>query len=246
MRMSTPTRDSGLMRWALVAIAVGLLAWGASVAFGRSSQVVNEEPVESSRVVNGDPVESIAPSAAASSPEPRTTVAVPPPEALATASASSSGPPSTTTPAEQAEAPQASSPILVKESVAIGESASAGDDVSIRVLGLRAVTANGSGGIGDLAGPAMVVATKLVNQRADSIVLDQVVVTATVGAQDTPAPPVEHDRRSRPLAGRVESGASASGRYVFGLPESVRGPVTITVSYAGGAPNVAFTGDLAG
>lgn len=177
-----------------------------------------------------------APSAANSAP---VTPSDDPSASPSTALTPSSAPQDEPTPTERTD-----SPIEVKETVPIDDVADFGDGITVEVARVTPVQADGGGGIGDLAGPAIAVALRLTNDRSTTISLGEVVVTATYGTDDVPAPGVFHDTRNDHFSGSLRAGRSATGTYVFSLPEDARDRVTILVSYAGGVPNVAFQGSL--
>lgn len=152
--------------------------------------------------------------------------------------------PEPTSPEASGPSSSPTAPIPVRQSVPTGEPADAGAGISIRVINVDRVTAGGGGGIGDLAGPAMAVSMRVENGGNRSLALNEVVVTASYGSAGLPAPSVVNDPRQDPLSGALKPGGAASGVYVFSLPEAGSSNFAIQVSYAAGAENVEFTGDL--
>lgn len=96
-------------------------------------------------------------------------------------------------------------------------------------------------GPGEIGGPGVAVEISLENRSEQPVPLDGVsVVLVDAAGQVTPM--ITTGDEVRPVTGSLEPGATATGVYVFTLPESARSTVTITVSDAGTATSVVFTG----
>ncbi|UOX99770.1 hypothetical protein [Blastococcus sp. PRF04-17] len=96
-------------------------------------------------------------------------------------------------------------------------------------------------GPGNVAGPALRITVRIENGTDEPIWLDGVAVNTYYGEDRSPASPLDDPSR-RPFGGRLESGASGEGVYVFSVPTDVRDLVTIEVGYQAGAPLLLFTG----
>jgi hypothetical protein len=79
------------------------------------------------------------------------------------------------------------------------------------------------------------------NTSGGAIDLSSVIVNLQDKA-GTPSNPMSASP-AKPVSGKLASGATASGVYVFSLPRSHLNPVTISVSYTTEAPVVLFVGD---
>jgi hypothetical protein len=101
------------------------------------------------------------------------------------------------------------------------------------------VTAQGPGSV---SGRSLQVTVELTNGSASSLPLDGVEVTADTGEDRAPAPRVE-DGETEGLGGTVDAGATATGTYLFSLPDGVD-DVTVQVGYQAGAPLMVFTGQV--
>ena len=95
-------------------------------------------------------------------------------------------------------------------------------------------------GIGEVAGPALRFTVKVTNTGSKPVDLNLALVNVYYGAKKTPASQLSGPGMS-PLPQKVKSG-SASGRYVFGVPEDERGNVLVEFSYDVKAPTVIFRG----
>lgn len=132
-------------------------------------------------------------------------------------------------------------PVPVDDEQDVGQTSSVAKDITIGVPTIIAAEAGGSGGIGDLAGPAVVVEVAVVNGSDKKVSLDDVEVTTTVGS--LPASPVVTDARNDPLTGSLRAGRTATGMYVFHLPGTTSKDVTVLVAVPGRS-TVAFHGEL--
>lgn len=119
-----------------------------------------------------------------------------------------------------------------------------GGGITVSISKVAPVVSDGVGP-GEIAGaPAVALTFRLRNASGAAIGLNGIAVTATYGGAATPASPVT-DVHEAPLHGSLGNGQSASGTYVFQIPTSRRGQVTVTVSYTANRPTVVFVGSLA-
>jgi hypothetical protein len=93
---------------------------------------------------------------------------------------------------------------------------------------------------GEVAGPALAVTVKLVNNSKKSIDASAVLVTLYDSAKapggEMSAPP------ARPMRGTLKPGGSKTGVWVFTVPVSKRSPVTVNVVLPTESPVLAFRG----
>lgn len=87
-------------------------------------------------------------------------------------------------------------------------------------------------GPGALAGQVAVVTMRLTNKQSDSVDLTSVAVRLT-DREDRVATPVQ-SRLGRSFTGVLEPGASATGVYVFTIPDEDESRFTIDVQYGAG------------
>jgi hypothetical protein len=124
--------------------------------------------------------------------------------------------------------------------VPLGTVASAGNGVTVQVAALEAV--NGTArGPGNIAGPALRATVRISNGTSGPLSLDGVAVDLAHGDEQLPASPLD-DPSAAPFHGVVAAGGTATGVYVFTVPEDDREHVTVTVGYQAGAPLVVFAG----
>ncbi|MPV88086.1 hypothetical protein GB882_05350 [Georgenia ruanii] len=95
---------------------------------------------------------------------------------------------------------------------------------------------------GEIAGPALAVTVEATNSSAGALSLDGVTVFVSYGQDRTPA--TDFEQGSAPLRGDLAAGSSATGTYVFAVPEDRRDDVRVEISYTGAAPTVAFGGSV--
>jgi hypothetical protein len=135
-------------------------------------------------------------------------------------------------------------PVRTRPPVPPASVATFGGGVSARITKVASVKSAGTGP-GEIRGAASVALTLTVtNGSARSLSLDTVAVSATYGADQTPASP-SSGPPSAPFHGTVAARASASGIYVFEIPQNARGNVSVSISYTASAPTVFFQGALA-
>ncbi len=109
------------------------------------------------------------------------------------------------------------------------------------LTGARAATAQGRGA-GVIAGSLAVRLTLRLTNRTDRpLPLGSTVVDLAVGRERAPASPVSGSGSgSRPFAGRLSPGATATAVYVFSLPPVARGDSVVSVSVGAGLPTAAL------
>ncbi|MDQ4054736.1 MAG: hypothetical protein M3237_18860 [Actinomycetota bacterium] len=131
-------------------------------------------------------------------------------------------------------------PAVTKPPVALDEPASFGSGLVARVTGLEAVRGEATGP-GETAGPALRVVVEIRNTSGRAVSLARSIVTVSYGRD--PAPGVALSGPGvRPLAGSVGAGGSATGSYVFGVPEDERDKIQVSISVDAAQPTVIFEG----
>jgi hypothetical protein len=131
-------------------------------------------------------------------------------------------------------------PAVTKPPVALDEPASFGSGLVARVTGLEAVQGEARGP-GETAGPALRVVVEIRNTSGRAVSLARAIVTVSYGRE--PAPGVALSGPGvRPLAGSVDAGGSATGSYVFGVPEDERTNIQVSISVDAAQPTVLFEG----
>lgn len=114
------------------------------------------------------------------------------------------------------------------------------EEVTVSLARIEEIQGRASGP-GDVAGPALRVTVRIVNETGAEVPLDGVAVNAYYGAGRTPAPPLNDPTRSE-FTGRLPAGETVEGMYIFRVPPDQRSEVTIEVGYRPGAPRAMFTG----
>lgn len=94
---------------------------------------------------------------------------------------------------------------------------------------------------GEIAGPAVQFTLSLTNDTGEAVDLGLIAVNAYIGEGRTPAGGLVRPG-GEPFVGTLDDGASAQGVYVFSIPESQRGDVTLTLDYRAGQPAFVFRG----
>lgn len=126
--------------------------------------------------------------------------------------------------------------------VDIAEEAEFGGDVSARIAEVTRVDGEARG-VGERAGPALELTVEIINDSAEVVDLDYVVVNL-FGPDGAPGPALLGDPRSAPFSGTLDPGATASAVYVNRLPDPDATSARVTVSYGAGAPTVVFAGEV--
>lgn len=125
--------------------------------------------------------------------------------------------------------------------VGLDETGDFGTGLTVRLTGVEPVQGVARAP-GEIAGPALEVTVRATNDSTRPISLDGVIVFLSYGEDRTPATDFGHG--SAPLQGDLAAGSSASGTYVFAVPEDQRDDVRVEISYTGEAPTVAFEGSV--
>ena len=95
---------------------------------------------------------------------------------------------------------------------------------------------------GEIAGPAVIATIRIVNGTSSPIDLGSTVVTL-IDASGNPGEAMT-STPFHPFTQTAAAGKSLDGVYVFRVPASGINPITISVSYAGGAPVALFAGSV--
>lgn len=165
------------------------------------------------------------------------------PESLASPSGSTS--PESTEPAESAS-PEASTapdanPFPELEPVAPQEPGEA-TGITASLVKFESVTGEVVGP-GDVAAAAVRVTLDVTNTGTGPLDLNLVVMNAYIGAQRDPAETYEQPGGS-PVNGSLAPGETATGVYLFRIPEDRRDDVTFVVDYYAGQPAITFRGPV--
>lgn len=129
------------------------------------------------------------------------------------------------------------------EPVGLQDAVQAGQGITVELASISSIEASATGP-GNIAGPALAVTVRVVNDSGAPVQLAGLEVALTYTAEEQSASPVDDDAAS-PLPGSLAGGASAEGTYVFSVPAGQREVVTVTVGLAAGAPLLVFTGAVA-
>ena len=95
---------------------------------------------------------------------------------------------------------------------------------------------------GEIAGPAIVATVLIENGTSNTIDLGSTVVSLTDGSGALGQPTTSSP--AKPFTQTLAPGNSVTAVYVFRVPKTGYNPVQISVSYAGGAPEALFTGNV--
>jgi hypothetical protein len=116
-----------------------------------------------------------------------------------------------------------------------------GTGLSVRVAAIHfgKVTQSGPGSL--VGRPTVAFTLQLTNKSDKAVSIDAVQVSTSYGAANTPGVPSD-SAPSRPFAGRLGSGDSTTGVYVFAIPEKDQHDVSLTVWYKQGVPTVLLHG----
>ncbi|MDN3497516.1 hypothetical protein QL996_16365 [Planococcus sp. APC 4015] len=161
------------------------------------------------------------------------------------ASASASATPGSTDPAasaapEESTAPDAN-PFPELEPVAPQEPGEA-TGITASLVKFESVTGEVVGP-GDVAAAAVRVTLDVTNTGSSPLDLNLVVMNAYMGAQRDPAETYEQPGGS-PVNGSLAPGETATGVYLFRIPEDRRDDVTFVVDYYAGQPAITFRGPV--
>lgn len=98
-------------------------------------------------------------------------------------------------------------------------------------------------GPGDVAAAAVRVTVNITNTGTSALDLNLVVMNAYMGAQRDPAETYEKPG-GEPVNGSLAPGDTATGVYLFRIPEDRRNDVTFVVDYYAGQPAITFRGPV--
>lgn len=115
-----------------------------------------------------------------------------------------------------------------------------GPEVTLRILEVEEVDGVARGP-GEIDGPAVRLTLQLANASDATLSLEPMVVAVTSGAQRNPALSLTGPG-GRPFQGELPPGDSATGVYVYAVPEAQRRVLEVTVSATPTAPVVVFRG----
>lgn len=149
-------------------------------------------------------------------------------------SASGTSSPSATTPAE-------ADPFPEQAPVAPQETGSA-DGISAALVKFENVTGEVTGS-GDVAAAAVRVTVDITNTGSNPLDLNLVVMNAYMGAERDPAETYEQPG-GQPVSGSLQPGDTATGVYLFRIPEDRRDDVTFVLDYQAGQPAITFRGQV--
>lgn len=136
-------------------------------------------------------------------------------------------------PAHPSPQPTKTAPIKGKVDLAIKP------ELSATVASMTAVQGDAQGP-GEIAGPAVKFVVAITNTTGKPFNLQNTVVNAYYGADATPAEPLLSEGGAFPKL--LKDGDSATGTFVFTIPQEQRGTVLVTVDTAVQNPVVAFRG----
>ncbi|MEI7057877.1 hypothetical protein WBG06_18780 [Nocardioides sp. CCNWLW239] len=168
------------------------------------------------------------------------------PDTAGSDSVVAAAPSATATPAERETDPAADpssadpgQPTDGNRAVGLKAEATSAPGVTARLAKIDAVQATASLP-GEVGGPALEITVKVTNQTGKKLDLALGVVNAYYGPERTPAVSVASDGEV-PFPASVADGTSATGVYVFQIPEKAR-PVRVELDLGNGADVVVFKG----
>ncbi|GIG38662.1 hypothetical protein [Cellulomonas phragmiteti] len=123
--------------------------------------------------------------------------------------------------------------------VGFADAADFGTGVTAEVVRVDPIEAEGRGP-GELSGPALAFRVEVSNDSAAPVDLASVTVNVT-DAAGAPGAPLSGPPAA-PFTGAVDPGGSATGTYVFLVPDAARDQVVLEVSYSTDASVVVFSG----
>ena len=125
-------------------------------------------------------------------------------------------------------------------SVPITATASFGGKVTAAITKVAMVKASAKGP-GEIAGAAIAITVSIHNGSAKAVDLSGLVVNVA-DKSGAPQIPTSSDP-SDPISGSAAAGSDVKGVYVFTIQNTIKNPVSISVSYSTEAPVVLFVGD---
>ncbi len=114
------------------------------------------------------------------------------------------------------------------KAVGLDDAVPAGTKASMRLDNVE-LTQGEADGIGQIAGPALMLKIGIDNESNDELDLSRMEITAYVGKDLTPTNLLT-DSRSVALPAAVQSGETAEGTYLFSVPNAEPGTVTVQFS----------------
>lgn len=125
-------------------------------------------------------------------------------------------------------------------SAPIDEKVSPVEGVEVQVKKIESVKGDAQGP-GEIAGPAIRVDIEVSNDSDGEVSMDLALMNVYYGKDKTPASTLSGPGAA-PLAGRIAAGDTATGAYVFSVPEDQRDQLTVEFSYSTDVPTVIFSG----
>lgn len=158
-----------------------------------------------------------------------------------------------TAPTQSAAKPDASSvpdttstPSVVRPKVQrttqapLDEPGDLGNGVTVSVSEVEKVKGEAQGP-GEISGPALRVSVTVTNDTAKPVPMNLALANLYYGQDRTPAGELSGPG-AQPLRADVPPGGSATGKYVYAIPENERKQIEVEFSYTTDAPVVIFTG----
>ena len=209
------------MMWAAVGVVVLVVVVIAAVLLTRNGG-------SASTPGGGQTYEGSAPPTTGTSAEPSQTASTPVPTASI---------PKPTATGEPTVVPTQSTAVT---SAPLDDTASLDNGVEVRVTDVESVQGDAQGP-GEIAGPAVRVSIEVSNTSDEEVAMDLALVNVYYGEDKTPASALSGPGLA-PLTGSIPAGKSATGAYVFSVPEDQREQLTVEFSYSTDAPTVIFSG----
>lgn len=126
--------------------------------------------------------------------------------------------------------------------VAPDESSDSGEGLVAEITAMKAVEGEAVQA-GEIAGPSVQFTLKLTNGTDSAIDLGLIAVNTYIGEERTPGVGLVKPGGA-PFDGTLKAGDTAEGVYVYNIPESQRGDVTLTLDYKAGQPAFVFRGKV--
>lgn len=126
--------------------------------------------------------------------------------------------------------------------VAPDEPSDSGEGLVAEITAMKAVEGEAVQA-GEIAGPSVQFTLKLTNDTDSAIDLGLIAVNTYIGEERTPGVGLVKPGGA-PFDGTLKAGDTAEGVYVYNIPESLRGDVTLTLDYKAGQPAFVFRGKV--
>ena len=231
----TPEVQRTVPRW--VYVLVGLVILGGLVAGVAAAMGGSSDPEAGPKATRASGTPSDVATGGPSPTASGSTDASPGASATTDPDAPASGPVETTRP-DAVEGLFGDRPVEVSPP---GAEAEPSPGITVRVVAVSDVTAAGTG-VGEYAGPAVLVTLEITNGTKAATSLDQSAVTAYLTTSLDPVAGVASDGAADPFAGSLAAGKTVRGSYVFVSPGT--SAMSIGVLTALDAPVVVFDGIL--